>query len=79
MDMDRILQLAYDQACTNYGRWSDELLKHPNNSITQARVQGAYKKLVDIGNTIKEFNKWQSCFKHDDLQFKPFLFFQGIK
>ena len=76
MKMDRILQLAYDQACANYGKWSDELMEHPNNSILQVRVQAAYKELIALGNSIKEFNKWQSCFKQDDMHFKPFLFFQ---
>ena len=76
MKMKRILQLAYDQACANYGRWSDELMEHPNASILQVRVQAAYKELIALGNLIKEFNKWQSCFEQDDMHFKPFLFFQ---
>ena len=53
--MDRILQLAYNHAYTDYDIWHDELMEHPNNLTVQTRLRVAAEELEELSKIIREF------------------------
>ena len=53
--MDRILQLAYNHAYTDYDIWHDELMEHPNNLTVQTRLRVASEELEELSKIIREF------------------------
>lgn len=58
MTQYRILKLAYGQALANWSKELDYLKELPDNPITQAKEQKAYRELDEIRNLlIKEEQK----------------------
>lgn len=52
MTQKRVLELAYFQALSNWGKEKDRLEALPDNEITKSRERKAYNELVEISELL---------------------------